>query len=97
MVAAALVTILICLAAAEYSSIDGSGNNLIDPSVGASGTRFSRKLGLSFYTDSKGEAAIEPNARLISNRLFGAGPMRYNSAQVAFTAAAWGEIEVHLT
>ncbi len=55
---------------AEVQSLDGSGNNPFDGTLGQSNTIY-RRVGEANYADGDGELNTElPNARFISNRIF---------------------------
>lgn len=94
--AAALLAALAALAAGAraqlFSSIDGSQNSLLNPSRGAAGTTFVRRAGLHSFADGVSAVRDGPNPRHVSNRLFARGPFRYNGHEVAFMAAAWGQL-----
>jgi hypothetical protein len=74
-------------------TINAYGNNKRWPSRGAAGSTFSRASGLAFFEDgiSQVQSANLPNARTVSNNLFGARPFIYNRMSAAFMNAAWGQ------
>ena len=89
-----LLALLPLAHATEYRPINGTGNNQTSPTQGAYMGRFRDVKtyysdGISAYNDSL------PNARLISNSLFGAPVYRYNTYNVAALAAAWGQFVAH--
>jgi len=51
------------------ASLNGSGNNVANPTWGQSGTNYTR-VGPVRYADNRGTPAAGPNTRLISNRIF---------------------------
>jgi hypothetical protein len=54
----------------EVPSLDGSGNNVANPNWGRAGTPYTR-VGAARYTDGRGAPVTGPNARFVSNRIFG--------------------------
>src|SRR5437660_2790743 len=53
----------------EVQSLDGSGNNVANPTWGKVGTIYPR-LAPARYADGKGAQAAGPNVRAVSNRIF---------------------------
>lgn len=53
----------------EYRTIDGSGNNIDNPTWGQAGTEFLR-IGGPYYSDNISQPSVGPNAREISNIVF---------------------------
>ncbi|MCB0918467.1 MAG: peroxidase [Actinobacteria bacterium] len=53
----------------EYQSLDGTGNNLGNPALGAANTRYPRQV-KAWYKDGIGEPVDGPNTRRVSNRVF---------------------------
>ena len=53
----------------DYRSLDGSGNNVTDPTVGQAGLIYPR-LTAANYADGLGELVEGPNPRYLSNRIF---------------------------
>lgn len=53
----------------EYRSLDGSGNNTDEPTLGAAGTIYPRVADAN-YADNVGELGAAPPPRYLSNRIF---------------------------
>jgi peroxidase len=53
----------------EVQGLDGSGNNVANPTWGRSGNNYSR-VANARYADGVGQPVASPNARLVSNRIF---------------------------
>ena len=54
---------------ADERSLDGTGNNLDDPGLGAAGTIY-RRVATAEYADGVGEPETGPAERALSNRIF---------------------------
>lgn len=64
-------------------ALDGSGNNLADPTLGQAGNVYTR-IAEASYADDLGELVERPNERYLSNRIFNDsnqswGPKAYSS------------------
>ena len=79
----------------EYRSIDGSGNNLSDPGLNATGDNMSR-VGPAHFADGISIPLETVNPRLISNVVVGQGdPDLPNSLQKSGFMYAWGQFLDH--
>src|SRR5262249_16504742 len=72
----------------EAESLDGSGNNVANPSWGQAGRPYSR-VGTAHYADGISQPMSGPNARYISNRIINDGNQDVFS-QRRLTPFAWG-------
>ena len=83
---------------AENRSYDGSGNNLLEPTLGAAGTIFPR-VAPATYDDGASAPAVgtRANARTISNALCDSGPAgsKPNSYQLSDYVWQWGQFIDH--
>ena len=78
-----------------YRTVDGSGNNLSDPQLNASGTEFGR-IGPAHFADGISVPLGGNNARTISNLVVGAGdPDVANPEGVSAFMYAWGQFIDH--
>jgi hypothetical protein len=75
-------------------TLNGTYNDLCDPLMGSVGSRFGRNVPLEYTNPEEHERLLDPNPRLISQRL-----LKRESFQPATTlnllAAAWIQFEVH--
>jgi hypothetical protein len=53
----------------EIQALDGTGNNVANPTWGKSGTNYSR-VAAARYADGRSQPVAGPNSRLVSNRIF---------------------------
>jgi peroxidase len=94
-----------CLAAAtdagaqslgfEARTLDGARNNPARPSLGSTGTPYSR-LAPAAYADGTGAIEGGPNARFVSNRIFNdLGQNVFSSRGVTQWAWTWGQFMDH--
>ena len=95
---ALLVAISAPTGLAEDRSYDGSGNNLIEPTLGAAGTTFPR-VAPAAYDDGASAPAVgqRANARTISNALCDAGPTgsEPNAYRLSDYVWQWGQFIDH--
>jgi hypothetical protein len=81
--------------AAEYRSLDGSGNNVAHPDWGKAGTPYKR-VAPTAYGDGVGSIADGPNARYVSNRVFNdIGQNIFSERGVTQWAWTWGQFMDH--
>ncbi|WP_132255656.1 peroxidase family protein [Methylobacterium segetis] len=79
----------------EAYSVDGSGNNLSQPSLNAAGTTFAR-LGAAHFADGISALVDGPNPRTISNIVVGEGdPTIPNPEGLSGMLYAWGQFIDH--
>src|ERR1043165_1356680 len=76
-----------------YRSIDGSGNNLSDPTINAAGTDFTR-IGPANFADGISEPTSGPNPRTISNVVVAGGDDAEGSG-LSGMMYAWGQFLDH--
>jgi hypothetical protein len=87
-------------AAAQTPALDGSGNNVANPSWNAALSPFLPTAGPSLptaYGDGVSSLAnpLGPNPRLVSNALLARAPFFDNAVSVAMFSAAWGQFIAH--
>jgi len=76
-------------------SLDGSGNNLVDPSLGQAGLPYPRLTGAR-YADGVAAMADGPDPRFISNRIFNDGNQNVFSPRgVSQWGFVWGQFLDH--
>ncbi|MGF1602965.1 MAG: peroxidase family protein [Thermosynechococcaceae cyanobacterium] len=79
----------------EARSLDGSGNNLSDPSLGQVGTNYSRDAGTN-YADGIGQPIEGPDPRFISNRIYADQAQNlFSENGVTQWAGYWGQFIDH--
>lgn len=79
----------------QFRSFDGSGNNLADSGLNATGTEVSR-IGSASFEDGISELVDGPNPRTISNVVVGEGDADVANAQgVSAFMYAWGQFIDH--
>ncbi|MEO6871627.1 MAG: peroxidase family protein [Chthoniobacterales bacterium] len=80
----------------EFRAIDGTGNNLIDPTLGAANTPLLRKTTVA-YGDGMGTpaGAGEPDARAISNDMCAQDGSLLNTHRASDFLWAWGQFVDH--
>jgi hypothetical protein len=88
-----VLTFADCQTVSYGMPIDGtrqSGN----PTYNSVGSRFLARR--TYYSDGASSISSRlPNARNVSNAIFGTGPFRYNTYKVAAMTAAWGQFIAH--
>lgn len=81
---------------AQYRTIDGSGNNLSNPTLGMAGTDLIRGASGAHYFDGMGMPMPRPNPRTISNAVSAQGlPGLGNSRNLSSMAWQWGQFLDH--
>ncbi|MCB1026478.1 MAG: hypothetical protein KDB24_01805, partial [Microthrixaceae bacterium] len=79
----------------DYRSLDGSGNNVDDPSLGAAGEIYPR-LTSANYADDIGEPVDGPDERYLSNRIFNDNNQNvFSSNGVTHWGFVWGQFIDH--
>jgi hypothetical protein len=94
----ALGLIPITAFAAEFRTIDGRGNSLTDPTLGAANTRVIRFGYDADYPDGIGDeitAAAKPNARDVSNRVMAQSGSILNDRGLSDWVVHWGQFITH--
>ncbi|KAJ3324501.1 hypothetical protein HDV06_006912 [Boothiomyces sp. JEL0866] len=82
--------------ASGYRPLNGTGNNLENPAYGAYLTPYSRYHSISGYSDGISALPLNrPNAKLISNTLFGAEPSLANTDPISDLLPYWGQFIAH--
>jgi len=80
----------------EIQSIDGSGNNVANPTWGQAGTNYPRMVPAR-YADGVGTQIAGPNSRLISNRIFNDRNQNlFSERAVSQWGFAWGQFMDHV-
>ncbi len=80
---------------ADGRSLDGSGNNATDPTLGAAGTIYPRETTAN-YADGVGEMVGGPDARYLSNRIFNDTNQNiFNDAGITHWGFVWGQFIDH--
>ena len=76
-------------------SLDGTGNNVANPTWGQSGRPYPR-VGPAVYADGVGAPVGGPNARYVSNRIFGDGNQNvFSERRVTQWGWTWGQFLDH--
>ncbi len=79
----------------DYRTLDGSENNLEDPSLGQAGTIYTR-VAEAVYADGIGEPVEGPAARYLSNRIFnGSNQNVFSENGVTHWSFVWGQFIDH--
>ncbi len=78
----------------EVRSLDGSGNNLDDPTLGQAGEPYAR-LAEANYADGESEMVDGPSERYLSNRIFNGTNQNIFSQQVTQWSFVWGQFIDH--
>ena len=79
----------------EFSTLDGSGNNLLNQSLGQSGQTYLR-VAEANYADNGGIIEDLPNARFISNRVFNDLHINlFSENDASHLAFVWGQFLDH--
>lgn len=79
----------------EARSLDGSGNNQSDPSLGGAETNYARDAETN-YADGIGEVVEGPDPRFVSNRIFSdQGQNLFSENGVSQWAGYWGQFLDH--
>lgn len=79
----------------EFRTIDGSGNNLAQPTLNAAGTDFTR-IGPAHFADGIHAPPSGPNARMISNVVVGDGDAEAPGPEgLSALMFAWGQFIDH--
>ncbi len=82
----------------EYRSMNGSGNNLADPSLGQTGTNLLTNYSLDYGDGiSTPAGADRVSARQISNSVFAGSSGQANSLSATTLFAIWGQLLTHDT
>ena len=77
------------------ASLDGSGNNVANPTWGQAGRAYAR-VGTTHYADGIGSQQTGPNARSISNRLYNdANQNVFSERRVTQWGFVWGQFLDH--
>ncbi len=93
--AAALVESQLGDLLADGPSLDGSGNNVADPTLGQAGTIYPRE-GAANYADGLGEPVDGPEARYLSNRIFNDSNQNvFSENGVTHWSFVWGQFIDH--
>ncbi|NND76441.1 MAG: peroxidase [Ilumatobacter sp.] len=86
---------VLAAALADGRSLDGSGNNLDDPTLGQVGTIYPR-IADANYADGVGELVDGPGERYISNRIFNDGNQNiFSENQLTHWSFVWGQFIDH--
>jgi hypothetical protein len=76
-------------------SLDGSGNNVANPSWGRAGTNYSR-VAAARYADGRGQPVAGPNSRYVSNRTFNDDNQNlFSERNVTQWGFTWGQFLDH--
>jgi len=76
-------------------SLDGSGNNVANPTWGQAGTAYSRVLPAR-YADGRSQPVSGPNTRMISNRLFNDDFQNiFSEGRISQWGWTWGQFLDH--
>ena len=82
-------------ALAEIRTLDGSGNNPDDPTLGRAGSVYPRETDAN-YADDLGEPVDGPEARYLSNRIFNDTNQNvFNDSGVTHWGFVWGQFIDH--
>jgi len=83
--------------ASEYRSIDGTNNNLLNPTWGSAGVQLLRQASGAHYADGVSDpaGAARPSARLISNTVCAQSGSVYNSRGLSDFTWQWGQFIDH--
>ena len=80
---------------ASGRTLDGSGNNLDDPTLGAAGLVYPREVEAN-YADGVGEPVDSPDARYLSNRIFNDTNQNiFTDSGVTHWGFVWGQFIDH--
>ncbi|KAJ3228532.1 hypothetical protein HDU81_006131 [Chytriomyces hyalinus] len=79
----------------DFQTMDGSGNNLEHPNWGRAGQAFLRITPWQYGPNQAPSGENRPNARHVSNVLFGRGPWLHNEDGITDFAPSWG-VMLHL-
>ncbi|KAJ3315093.1 hypothetical protein HDV04_004234 [Boothiomyces sp. JEL0838] len=83
-------------AAIGYRPLNGTGNNIANPSFGALLTPYSRFHSVAGYSDGISSLPLSrPNAKLVSNTIFGAEASIPNSNPISDFLTYWGQLISH--
>lgn len=82
-------------AQADNRTIDGSGNNLLFPTMGQTGTLLSREASGCHYADGVGEMLNRPSPRAISNALSPQNGLTGNARKLTSMHWQWGQFIDH--
>ena len=81
----------------EVQSLDGTGNNLAQPTLGRAGSVYPR-VAAAAYADGRSAPLEQPNARFISNRVFNdVNQSVVDDRHLSQWAFVWGELVAHTT
>ncbi len=79
----------------EYRSLDGSGNNLDDPTLGQANSIYTR-VAEANYADDIGELEERPDERYLSNRIFNDSNQNiFSEGGVTHWSFVWGQFLDH--
>ena len=82
-------------ALADARSLDGSGNNVENPTIGQVGTVYPRVTD-AYYADGIGELVDGPDERYISNRIFNDGNQNvFSENDLTHWSFVWGQFIDH--
>lgn len=82
--------------AAEFRRLDGSGNNVDDPQMGAAGIMLTRMMAAKYADGASSMAGgNRPNPRLISNQIMDQDAPRPNTAGLSDFLWQWGQFLDH--
>jgi len=90
-----LAGIACSVSAQEYRSVDGSGNNLSDPMMGAVGYSLLRESSGAHYTDGLGAMRAGPSPREVSNALSAQTAPLGNDRNLSSMFWQWGQFLDH--
>ena len=79
-----------------FRSLDGSGNNVLNPTWGQAGTPYARVATPPLYADTKGAMQGGPSLRRVSNRVFNdLGQNLFSETGVSQMGWLWGQFIDH--
>ncbi len=79
----------------EVQSLDGSGNNVANPTWGQSGTNYTR-VAAARYADGRSQPVAGPNSRYVSNRIFNDNFQNiFSEDRVSQWGWTWGQFLDH--
>lgn len=93
--ALALAAGTLTASAQEYRTVDGSGNNLLDPSLGMAGAFVIRESSGAHYADGLGSMVSRPSPREISNALSTQTAPLGNDLNLSSMFWQWGQFMDH--
>ena len=78
----------------DARTLDGTNNDLQYPLMGSMGSRFGRNVAIELTYPEEPDRILEPNPRVISQRLLGRDSFK-PATTLNLLAAAWIQFEVH--